>query len=49
MAFEAVLFVSKRLQAVVAALLCLGLVQLASAVTSQDASPGVVRVHIASR
>jgi hypothetical protein len=42
-------FVSKRLQAVVAALLCLALVQLASAAASHEAPAGVVRVHIASR
>ena len=49
MVLEAVLFVSKRLQAAVAALLCLGFVQLATVAASDEARPAVVRVHIAQR
>jgi len=47
MAFDALIFVSKRLQAAVAALLCLAFVQLAVASTSEPAPPVSVRVAIA--
>ena len=47
MAFDALLFVSKRLQAAVAALLCLAFVQLAQATTEGAHSPASVRVAIA--
>jgi hypothetical protein len=48
MAFAALIFVSKRLQAAVAALLCLAFVQLADAAASAQPAPaGAVRVAIA--
>ena len=47
MAFAALIFVSKRLQAAVAALLCLAFVQLAQAATGEPAPPASVRVAIA--
>ncbi len=46
MAFDTLLFVSKRLQAAVAALLCLAFVQLATAAGSAEAPPASVRVAI---
>jgi hypothetical protein len=46
MAFEALIFVSKRLQAAVAALLCLAFVQMATAAGSSEAPPAKVRVAI---
>lgn len=47
MAFETLLFVSKRLQAAVAALLCLAVVQLALAAgAASEAPPGAVRIAI---
>jgi hypothetical protein len=47
MAIETLLFVSKRLQAAVAALVCLAFVQLATAAGSSEGPPaGVVRVAI---
>ena len=47
MALDALLFVSKRLQAAVAALLCLAFVQLATGAGADQAPPtGAVRVAI---
>lgn len=47
MALDAVIFVSKRLQPAVAALLCLAFAQLAlSSCTGTQAPPGAVRVAI---
>lgn len=47
MAFETLIFVSKRLQAAVAALLCLAVVQLIVATgDGSEAPPGAVRVAI---
>jgi hypothetical protein len=46
MALDALLFVSKRLQAVVAALICLGLAQLVAAVPDHEPPPVAVRVAI---
>lgn len=47
MAFETLIFVSKRLQAAVAALLCLAVVQLATAAAGPpEPPPGAVRVAI---
>jgi hypothetical protein len=47
MAFAALIFVSKRLQAAVAALLCLAFVQLATASRTPETPPASVRVAIA--
>jgi hypothetical protein len=46
MAPVVLIFVSKRLQPIVAALICLGFVQLAVAVNTPPAPAGVVRVAI---
>lgn len=47
MAFAALIFVSKRLQAAVGALLCLAFVQLATAAAgTSEPPPGAVRVAI---
>jgi hypothetical protein len=46
MALDALLFVSKRLQAVVAALICLALAQLIVAAAEREPPPASVRVAI---
>ncbi|MFN3523389.1 MAG: hypothetical protein ACK4YQ_14175 [Phenylobacterium sp.] len=46
MALDAAIFVSKRLQRVAVALICLAAVQLAAALVSQPPAPAAVRVSL---